>query len=356
VQKSDLMLLLRIIITYLSEFVVSSLPAKSQARTAFTLVELLVVIAIIGILIALLLPAIQAAREAARRSSCINNLRQVGLSMHNYLDANKVFPTSFLPGRLNTGNASAHAQLLPYLEEANLYKQIDFTQPYSTWKFADGSRLSATKISIYLCPSEPRDEVRLSSSGAPEFYPLSYGVNLGTWQFYNWSTGTAGNGAFAPVRRFKPSAIIDGTSKTLGLAEVKAWQPYFRNADKSSQPMPTQLNGLCSLGGEFKSESGHTEWVDGRAHQTGFTATFTPNSQTLCDQGGVSYVVDWNNRQEAMTNTNPAMAAVTSRSHHSGLVNVNMMDGSTHSIPDDVALNVWQGLSTRAGGENVALP
>ncbi len=244
---------------------------------------------------------------------------------------------------------------MPYLEESNSLQTNRLYPAIYYLKLADGSRLSATKISVYLCPSEPRDEVRVVALAIPNTTSLLW-CQSGTWQFYNWSTGTAGNGAFAPVRRFKPSAIVDGTSKTLGLAEVKAWQPYF---SQRRQIIPAHANTVKLVSArwrEFKSESGHTECVDGRAHQTGFTATFTPNIQTICDQGGVSYVVDWNNRQEAMTNTNPAMAAVTSRSHHSGIANVNMMDGSTHSIPDDVALNVWQGLSTRAGRENVTLP
>ncbi len=109
--------------------------SRSQlGHRGFTLVELLVVIAIIGILVSLLLPAVQAAREAARRISCVNNLKQLGIAMHNYADANKVFPPSFCwngtAGDVG-GNWSAQARVLPFLEEVNLAEAIDFKRKYT---------------------------------------------------------------------------------------------------------------------------------------------------------------------------------------------------------------------------------
>ncbi len=109
---------------------------RPRCRPAFTLVELLVVIAIIGILVALLLPAVQAAREAARRSSCANNLRQIGLGLQNFEATFKYFPSSLRPTPVDANGMfagwSAPAQILPYLEQGNLYQNIVFDQSYST--------------------------------------------------------------------------------------------------------------------------------------------------------------------------------------------------------------------------------
>jgi hypothetical protein len=97
--------------------------------------------------------------------------------------------------------------------------------------------------------------------------------------------------------------------------------------------------------------TGHTEWVDGRCHQTGFTATFAPNTEVGCTLGGPAYDIDWTNMREGQSATVPTYATVTARSHHSGLVHVTFMDGSARSVADGVALEIWQALSTRSGNE-----
>src|SRR5690606_316727 len=107
---------------------------------------------------------------------------------------------------------------------------------------------------------------------------------------------------------------------------------------------------ICGLGGEFKPNSGHTEWVDGRAHQIGFTTVSPPNHRALCTEG-VAYDVDWNNQQEGKSPTIPTYAAVTARSYHEGMVNVAMMDGSVRPIEDNINVGVWRALSTRRGQE-----
>ena len=339
-----------------------TIPSSSRAphtRHGFTLIELLVVMIVIGVLIGLLLPAVQKAREAARRTACSNNLKQIGLALANFEAATRHYPTSWKPTAPDTsGNVngwSAQAQLLPYLEQVTLHRAIDFSLSYSLApdiETADGAvtRLSAMRVPAYICPSETRDEVRISG-GLPEHYPLNYAVNLGVWFVYDPTSGAGGNGVFAPKKCSKAGDISDGMSHTICAAEVKAWQPYFRNAALDADPgIPTPA-AVAGLGGDFKRNSGHTEWVDGRAHQTGFTTTFLPNTQVLCQQDGNAFDVDWTNQQEGKSDTVPTFAAVTARSYHGGGVNAVMMDGSVRWFADDANLGVWRAYSTRASRE-----
>jgi prepilin-type N-terminal cleavage/methylation domain-containing protein/prepilin-type processing-associated H-X9-DG protein len=127
-------------------------------RRGFTLIELLVVIAVIGVLIALLLPAVQAAREASRRSSCLNNLRQIGLALHSYHGAYQTFPAGgwiFIPTQPKTKNMNMgwSAAILSWLEQTALYSSINFSLPYND---ASNSTAAHVSLAIYLCPSEPR--------------------------------------------------------------------------------------------------------------------------------------------------------------------------------------------------------
>src|SRR6476660_2663470 len=132
---------------------------QRHTRQAFTIVELLVVVAIIGVLVALLLPAVQAAREAARRMSCANNLKQIGLALQNFESVNKGFPSSLRPTPPDPAGLfngwSAHAQILPYLENANLYQGINFDQPYSVQ-----ASISAVRVKAFICPAEIRSTPR----------------------------------------------------------------------------------------------------------------------------------------------------------------------------------------------------
>ena len=151
-------------------------------------------------------------------------------------------------------------------------------------------------------------------------------------------------------------SITDGTSKTLLIAEVKGWTPYYRDAALSQPTPPSDPSEICGLGGSFKSDSGHTEWVDGRVHQTGFTTVFTPNTRVACVQGGQTYDVDWTSEREGISDTGITYSAVTSRSYHSGgVVNTAMADGSIHAVTSDIELSVWRAMSTRAG-DDVAEP
>ncbi len=334
-------------------------------RHAFTLVELLVVMVIIALLMGLLFPAIQAARESARKTACRNNLYQIGRAVLNYESSATRFPSSWIPPNPYpaTGTVSgwsAQAVLLPYLEQKATHSVIDYNQSYNlapNVTTADGTstKLSALRVPTYLCPSEVRDEVRLDGSGNPQHYPLNYAVNLGVWFVWNPANRQGGNGAFYPMSRLTAGDFADGQSYTMALAEVKAWNPYFRNGAGANPSMPVTPAEVCSLPvGTFHANSGHTEWVDGRAHQIGFTAQFVPNTRVMCESGGALYDVDWTNNQEGVTPSSGPVstwAVITARSYHEGMVNVVMMDGSVRPIENDINLGVWQALSTRRGNE-----
>ncbi len=330
----------------------------ASERRGFTLVELLVVIAIIGILVGLLLPAVQSAREAARRMSCSNNLKQMGLALHNYHDTYRKFPPSGFFNRFAPSDAwSVQARLLPQLEQANLERLID-------WDYSYGLQglVAQTRVPVYVCPSEPRDLPRPDAKPHdPNFthYPLNYGANMGEWFVYDPKTQQGGSGVFFPNSALGMGQISDGTSNTLAFSEVKAWTPYLRdggNPVASGVPSPTQPAQIAAWGGSFKADSGHTEWVDARVHQTGFTTTFTPNTRVSLSSGGNDYDVDFSSSREGKSTVAITYAAVTARSHHTGGVEVGLVDGSVHLISEAIDGRVWRGLGSRAGGEVVQLP
>lgn len=317
-------------------------------RHAFTLVELLVVIAIIGILVALLLPAVQAAREAARRMSCGNNLKQMGLALHNYHDTYKAFPPSaLLPNGATADSFSPQARLLSFLEQENLQDLIDWNISYASQPVVTKQR-----IATYVCPSDVGDRER--PDGALTHYPLSYGINVGTWFVFDPTSRTGGNGIASPNGRINFASVTDGTSNTLAFGEVKAWTPYLRDGGTPNGlgiAIPSTPAAVVAYGGNFRPDSGHTEWVDGRAHQTGFTGTFPPNTKVIYNNGGKDYDVDFNSSREGKTINLTTYAVVTSRSYHPGGTQVGLVDGSVRFAAETVDLSVWRGYATRNGGE-----
>jgi prepilin-type N-terminal cleavage/methylation domain-containing protein len=331
-------------------------------RRAFTLIELLVVIAIIGILIALLVPAVQQVRQAAARTQCQNNLKQLGLGVHNYQSTLGVYPPSMLipPGTVfstNNGSWSIHGRILPYIERGNEYALVNLEM---AWDAQGSTGVPTTKIPVFICPSELNDRVRVDAAGNAFVYPHNYGFNFGTWFVYDPATGQGGDGVFFPNARLKPPHIIDGLSNTLCASEVKAFTSYVRNtANPGATPpaspaavSPLAAGGQLKLGPNINDNTGHTEWPDGRVHHSGVTTVFTPNTVVPFANGGNNYDIDYNSRQEGNSATIPTYAAITARSYHSsGIVSALMMDGSVRAVSKSIDPVIWRALGTRAGGE-----
>jgi prepilin-type N-terminal cleavage/methylation domain-containing protein len=319
----------------------------------FTLIELLVVIAIIAVLVGLLLPAVQSAREAARRAQCTNNLKQIGLALHNYLSSNNTFPPVVVLPRVTTTQPwSGLTRLLPYVEQTAMYNAINWA---SDFEFTSNATLAAMRVAIFLCPSEVNDIARPTTTLT--YYPCNYGFNQGTWFVYDPPSDQAGDGAFLPNRAFAPSAITDGLSNTLGMSEVKAYQPNYwdtGNPAVLNVAPPNNVPALLTYVGGTYDSNGHTEWVEGDVHEVGFTTTMTPNTQVLTNVSGVPADIDITSERDGESTTLPTYAAVTARSYHPGGVTSMLLDGSVRYVKNSVSLQVWRGLGTRAGNETIS--
>ena len=320
-------------------------------RNGFTLIELLVVIAVIGVLVGMLLPAVQQAREAARRLSCGNSFKQMALALHNYENSLRHYPTAF---ETNSAGAdlsdwSVPAKLLPFVEQVSLGDGVrDAIASGDSYKdkTVSGQKICNYRIDTLMCPSEIRAEPR-----GTDYYPLNVAANMGTGTILGSGNTPTGDGAFGVNFRGQPRHFTDGQSKTLALAEVRAWTPYIRDGGGlAAVPSGTDLTALQALPGTLKADTGHTEWCDGRVHQSGFTTGFPPNSITPVNGNADG---DFTSLREGGGRTGPCIAIVTSRSYHSGgIVNVAMMDGSVSTVSPEIPVSIWRAMGTRSNGES----
>jgi prepilin-type processing-associated H-X9-DG protein len=353
------------------------------------LIELLVVIAIIAVLIALLLPAIQQAREAARRSQCQNNLKQFGLALQNYLSTYGVFPPGSILGANPDGSVrwmkwSVHAQLLPYLDEASRADGLNYSHIPET---RVNSTVTGRRVSVFYCPSDPfqeRGEVSeitqetplgdTGNLGTQDRYGSNYAAMMGDWYYWNGLNCPScpqPRAMFFPNSRTSMRNLIDGTTKTIAMAEVRTFQTFRRGG---SSPLATPIASQALSGSQFPDPNTnpdamteytassqhrvtHTNWFDGSVRQTGVTAAWTPNRETFTLNSGALPRLDSDflniRESNANTMTTGYFAAMTARSFHTGGVNAAMADGSVQWFGNSIDGLAWRAMSTVAGNETV---
>ncbi|GIX04371.1 MAG: prepilin-type N-terminal cleavage/methylation domain-containing protein [Planctomycetaceae bacterium] len=310
----------------------------SAVRRGFTLIELLVVIAIIAILIGLLLPAVQQAREAARRTQCKNHLKQIGLALHNYHDAHRTFPFA----QMDTAKGySAISQLLPYLDQAPLYNQINFSLPYN-----DPANRPAlmTELPVLRCPSDLVNP--LSANGGA----INYMANKGSGIIWTSPSGPntgfpEQNGVLYFQSRVRMSDITDGTSNTAAFSERVLADGnngiVSPLADVFFSPLapttPDEARSMCravdiaNLANQFPLFMG-APWMHG---QHTYLHVDTPNSRSC----GFFSVL---------------RASMPPSSRHIGGVHLLLCDGSIRFISENIDLPLWRALGSRNGGETVS--
>lgn len=336
---------------------------RERFTKGFTLVELLVVIAIIGVLIGLLLPAVQVARESARRTSCINNLKQLGLGMHSYVDANKQFPLSanYPPGTTDAQKTmnwqhhyillSAHAMILPFIERQDIYSVMTPAQGAS-WHH-ENTRFGKASISAFLCPSADR-----SAQVAAGYPGNHYGWSSGSSTRVHNNSPSLQTGMINFAKRTQLKEVTDGLSKTMLAAEFLSG----KGSGGSAGLYPFDLFGVGNSpggsgwpGGEFPTSADLQRigtasptntssaigryWSRGLPTQTMLTAAAPPNWQYGTSAQAIG---GWLN--------DAGFQIIPPRSLHGGGANVLVGDGAVKFVRDEVELLLFQRFGNRRDG------
>jgi prepilin-type N-terminal cleavage/methylation domain-containing protein/prepilin-type processing-associated H-X9-DG protein len=341
-----------------------------KSRSGFTLIELLVVIAIIAVLIALLLPAVQAAREAARRSQCINNLKQIGLAVANYESAFRTYPfgkgltyVSSVPGAAGYARWSAHSQLLLFIEQGNLFNSINFNLPPETPGMAgavpfmpayqnpnrENMTASATQVNVFLCPSD-----NPTIDGWPG--GNNYMANQQTWACdlsENFPSTDAPSeiprGMFYYNSSVKVAGVTDGLSNTASFSEkirgTGVPNPQtdllvFTNQTSMAATFAA-CQGLSTMTAPPLTSREGMSWVMGEMCCTLYNHVAPPNSYSCAAPNFPGNMA------------NMAMQVPPS-SRHPGGANMLMGDGSCRFARNSINVQIWQGLGTRNGGEVIS--
>lgn len=316
---------------------------RNSKKAGFTLVELLVVIAIIGILIGLLLPAVQQAREAARRTTCQNNLRQLSLGVQNYHSTHKVLPYGNLGGQTFNG-LSAHARLLPYMEQNQLSDKIDYTVGYD---HVNNTFARMAQVSLFLCPTDP-DSLPATLGGRNNYVGnsgtnLLFGAPPSNPSDPNYGV-QAGNGVFVRDQLLSLANCADGTSNTalfcerakgdgsnaLASPKLDTFRPgtFPATADQAyADCMAVNVNDLSKQGVSVVG----VPWLWAYHSTTLYWHIAPPNTRSCMYP--------------------PGRIMSTAGSWHPSGVNITMCDGSVRFISDSIAIPVWRGLGTRSSGE-----
>ncbi len=317
-----------------------------RSRRGFTLIELLVVIAIIGVLIALLLPAVQQAREAARRSQCTNNLKQIGIALHNYHDTLGRFPLSRATPA--TKSYSAQSQMLGFLEQTALFNAINFDLG---WALTVNATARSTEVNVFLCPSDPQSRVPAGWAGVN--YRANEGANIvfGSGPLsdpgnVNASMGQP-NGMFFANEANNLRDARDGTSNTalfsehlkgdysnaVSTADADTYWPQTNPATADEAMAQCRAINILDLTYQRVSDVG-APWIYGYHSTTHYYHSAPPNHRSCMFP--------------------PNRIMTTANSAHPGGVNVLIGDGSVRFVKSTVDLAAWRSLGTRNGGELIS--